>query len=261
MASPATNIQSEVIGRISARVTWDDATGNVFYRVFKNTVNDFGTATLAAFGLQGVGSAMVGGLAFNTDYWFWVVGEDLAGGLSSEAGPATITSKGAPPSTIDINEIKDALYDWAFAVTGGVVILDFEDGTKPDEYPFVSLNLIGPRKTGFTDSITPDDAGELEFLQSGMRAFMVSVNAYDASDAQTTAHNLQKSLDNPVFLDQLRSENIGVGTISEVRDLSQLLDTQYERRAQFEFTIYVALNEEITLDVIETMQYQNNINT
>lgn len=259
MASPATNVQAELIGRIAAKVIWNDAAGNAFYRVYKNTINDFGTATLAVFGLQGDGRGLVGGLDYSTDYWFWVVGEDAAGGLAAEAGPATITTKGQPPSTVNIDELKDALYDWAYAVTGQQVILDFEDGTKPDEYPFVSLNLIGPRKTGFTDHVSGVDAGDLYFVQSGMRAFTVSVNAYDSDDAQTTAHNLQKSLDNPVYLDQLRAEGIGVGTTSEIRDLSQLLDTQYERRAQFEFTIFVALNEEITLDVIENVEYQNNI--
>jgi len=259
MASPATNVQTELIGRTATRISWDDGTGNAFYRIYKNTINDFGTATLSAFGLQGVGSALVGGLDYNTDYWFWVVGEDAAGGLAAEAGPATITTKGQPPETLNINELKDALYDWAYAVTGQQVIHDFEDGTKPDEYPFVSLNLIGPEKTGFTDSEIAEDAGDLDFVQAGMRKFSVSVNAYDSSDAQTTANNLQKSLDNPVYIDQLRAEGIGVGVISGVRDLSQLLDTEYERRAQFEFTIFVALNDEITLDVIENVEYQNNI--
>lgn len=257
MASVATNVQAALAARNKVTLTWTDGAGNAFYRIYQNTANDFGTASLVGFALQGAEQFLVGGLAFATDYWFWVVGEDAAGGLATEAGPATATTDAAPSDQLIISAIQDALYDWAYAVTGGTVVWQYGAGSKPGK-PFVSLNLVGPRRTGFTDHIKKL-AGDLDFRQEGMREFTVSVNVYDDADAQTWATMLQASLDNDIYIDQLQGEKIGIGLVGGVSDLSQLLETKYERRALFEFVIFVAYNEEFTQEVIETVEFNNNI--
>jgi hypothetical protein len=257
MATPATGVQIVLAARVKPLITWVDGVGNAFYRIYQNTANDFGTATLAAFALQGAQQVVVGGLDYATDYWFWVVGEDTAGGLAAEAGPVTITTDAAPSDQLIISAIQDALYDWAYAVTNGTVVWEYGAGSKPGK-PFISLNLIGPSRTGFTDS-NKKLAGDLDFRQEGMRVFTVSVNVYDDDDALTWATVLQASLDNTVYIDQLQGEKIGIGDVGGVTDLSQLLETKYERRARFEFVIFKAYNEEYTLDVIEDVTVENNI--
>ena len=142
-------------------------------------------------------------------------------------------------------------------MTNGTVVWQYSAGSKPGK-PFVALNLVGPSRTGSTD-YTAKLAGDQEFRQEGMRTFSVSVNVYDDTDALTWAMKLQASLDNQLLIDQLQGEGIGVGNVGGVTDLSQLLDTEYERRAQFEFTIFVAYNDEFSQDVIDDVQFENNI--
>jgi hypothetical protein len=159
---------------------------------------------------------------------------------------------------MDIAPIKKALYDWAVRVTGGTAIFEYGDGPKPGK-PFVTMNIIGPLKAGFTDSVRGKDTGDLDFEQTGQRAFTVSVNVYDDSDAISWASKLQTSLDNPVEIDTFARADIGLGDAGDVNDLTEILETKYERRAQFDFTIFVASNIDFTNDVIETVNYQNNL--
>jgi len=158
---------------------------------------------------------------------------------------------------LDITALQDALYDWAYAVTNGTIVWQYGAGSKPGK-PFVAMNLVGPRRTSFTDDDVPA-AGDLQFRQQGMREFTVTVNVYDDADAVTVASMLQSSLDNSVYIDQLQGEGIGIGQVGGVSDLSQLLETKYERRAQFDFMIFVAFNEDYTQYVIEQAQVTNNI--
>jgi len=158
---------------------------------------------------------------------------------------------------LDITALQDALYDWAYAVTNGTIVWQYGAGSKPGK-PFVAMNIVGPRRTSFTDDEVPE-TGDLKFRQQGMREFTVTVNVYDDADAVTVASMLQSSLDNSVYIEQLQGNGIGVGNVGGVTDLTQLLDTEYERRSQFEFTIFVAYNYEFSQDVIESVQLENNI--
>lgn len=159
---------------------------------------------------------------------------------------------------LDQATIKKALYDWAVRVTGGTTIHDYGDGPKPGK-PFVTINVIGPQKPGFTDSVRGLPTGDLDFEQTGQRVFSVSVNVYDDSDAVTWAGKLQSSLDNPVEIDTFTRAGIGLGEARDVNDLTEVLETKYERRAQFDFDIFVASVIEFTNDIVETVEYQNNL--
>lgn len=157
-----------------------------------------------------------------------------------------------------IDDIKQALYEWATRVTSGTVIWLYGDGPKPDK-PYVTLNLIGPQKPGFLDDVNGTDTSDLSFVQSGQRTFTVSVNVYSDSDALTWAYQLQASLDNPVEIDIFNKADIGLGDTGDVNDLSELLETKWERRAQFDFTIFSASNIEFENDIIETAETENNL--
>jgi hypothetical protein len=259
MAAVVTILAANNFTRNSVSLSWMDGVGNAFVRIYRNTVNSFVTAQLVGFALQGAQGMVIGGLAYSTPYYFWAVGEDAAGGLATPAGPTFITTQAPATDALNISGIKDALYDWAHAITGGRVIWEFEAGTKPAK-PFVVLNLIGPQKLGFKDSLIKL-GGDKDFRIEGMRSFTVSVNVFDEADAQTVAHRLQSSLDNPLYIDQLSGEKIGIGRCGKVTDLSELVETEYERRAQFDFDIFVAHNEEVTTEVIETAAWANEILT
>lgn len=241
------------------RVTWEDSvTSNVIYnRIYRNTANDFGTAELCGFALQGAEHFHATGLDPDTKYWFWIVAIDENNVASSETTGVDATTYEADQA-LNLSAVQKALYDWAVRITNGTVIFDYEDGTKPEK-PFVTMNLIGPMKPSFTDSVRGKDTGDLDFEQSGQRAFTVSLNVYDDKDAITWATKLQASLDNPVEIGILSEADIGVGDVGDINDLTEILETKHERRAQFDFTIFVAVNILFTNYIIEDVNYQNNI--
>lgn len=159
---------------------------------------------------------------------------------------------------MDVAAIKKTLYDWAVRVTGGTAIHEYGDGPKPGK-PYVVMNLIGPQKPGFTDSVRGVDTGDLDFEQSGDRSLNVSVNVYDDTDAITWAAALQSSLDNPVEIETFSKAGIGLGDAGDVNDLTEILETKFERRAQFDFTIFVVEVIPFQNDIVETVEYQNNL--
>lgn len=164
---------------------------------------------------------------------------------------------------LDINLIRDALYDWAAAVVAAVgstaqVKFQSEDGPRP-EPPFVVLNIMGPRMTGGSDYQSPDSPVDQTFHQQGMREFTISVSAYAENDSLTLATALHTSLNNPLYFEQLAAADIGVGAVNQVNDLSQFLETRWERRSQFDFMIFSAVDEEYTGATIETVEYENDI--
>jgi hypothetical protein len=162
-------------------------------------------------------------------------------------------------SGFDITTIKQALYDWATPQAGLPVIWLYQKGPKPTK-PFITLNIIGPQRVAGRDDFRVESGGTGQVLE-GQRKFNVSVNVYadDGDDPISVADDLATSLQLPTVYELLHTKNIGVGEIRNVIDLSQLLDTKYERRAQFDFDIFVASNVIATTELIEQTIVENKI--
>lgn len=253
-----TSIAAKTLSHFSARVSWiDSVTPSVIYnKIYKNTSADFGTAQLVGFALQGQEYADIGGLDSSTQYWFWVLAVDSGGGSSAPVGPVDITtySKGA---ALDLVSIEKALYDWAVRNSNYTVVWLYESGPKPAK-PFISLNLVGPHKIGTNDNLGVPE-GETELKIRGQRKFSVSVNVYGDTSTRQDASDLQTSLDLPGEIETLNVANIGIGEIRNVIDLTQLLDTKYEHRAQFDFDIFTGSSLLAPVETIEQAPTENKI--
>lgn len=162
-------------------------------------------------------------------------------------------------SGFDITTIMQALYDWATLQTGHPVVWLYQNGPKPAK-PFITLNITGPQRTAARDDFRVESGGIDQVLE-GQRKFNISVNAYaeDDGDHISIADDLATSLQLPSVYELLYTKKIGIGEIRNVIDLSQLLDTKYERRAQFDFDIFVASNVIATTELIEQAIVENKI--
>ena len=152
--------------------------------------------------------------------------------------PVVITLPAAPvkgPLTLDL---QDALYAWATAVVPGVpVIWADQSGTKPLK-PFISLNMMGPIKRTGIDWV--EQNGE---ATGSSHTYMVTVQAYTNApsrsplvlDASQFISDLVMGLDDPYLSDTLSQAGIGIGPVNSPHDLSELLDTKFERRIAFDF--------------------------
>lgn len=158
---------------------------------------------------------------------------------------------------INIENIQKALYDWGVRNSDIRVVWLYESGPKMQK-PFVSLNLVGPYKIGTNDNLGVP-VGATELTISGQRKFTVSVNVYGNASMLQAASDLQTSLDLPGEIETLNAANIGIGETRNVIDLTQLLDTKYEYRAQFDFDIFTGSALSAPVETIEQAPIENKI--
>jgi hypothetical protein len=153
--------------------------------------------------------------------------------------------------------IEEALYEWASQSLArlapailATVIFQNENGPRPDK-PYVAIKIQGPTKVG---SIDDERVVEGEFTQSGIRSVPITVAAY-GEQAFDLITFLQTALEFNV--DLLLAHGFGVGPINPAVDLTQLLDTQFEKRVQFDFELFVPNNVSIGgggMEAIESVE-------
>ncbi len=73
-------------------------------------------------------------------------------------------------------------------------------------------------------------------------------------NAMTIANRMAASLGDQALRDPLNAANIGIGSVGDVKDLSALLDTRYELRAQFDFKVNLSSNRPISTPTIDTVE-------
>lgn len=158
--------------------------------------------------------------------------------------------------------IETGLYEWASQSLSrlspaiqAIVIFQSEGGPRPPK-PYVTIKIQGPTKVGSTDD---DRVVEGEFVQSGIRSFPITVAAY-GEQAHDLITFLQSALEFNV--DLLLVHGFGVGPINPAVDLTQLLDTQFEKRVQFDFELFVPNNVSLAgsgLESIESVEYPGQV--
>lgn len=164
---------------------------------------------------------------------------------------------------IDFNGFRRVLADTITFVTGLQCILE-EQGNQNfvrPKLPYFSFKLTTPAaKTG-------DDAMEYvtaeTFNRGGERKMVVSFHCY--APEQEQAYNFmaqwQAALELQTIQAILRSAKIAVWTIGGVADLTQLLNTGYEARAQMDVQFGIASNLAEDLGSIETVEIQGQVDT
>jgi len=159
-----------------------------------------------------------------------------------------------PTQDFVIQEVQDALYEWAFDNFGDyAVVWEKGNGPRPGK-PFATLDLkTGPQYGG------DDHVRDGERL-CGNRQLMVSVNIFSDNNPWQMAADLRTSLQLPMVIDALDAEGISIGEIMGINDLSSLIDnTNWEQRAQFDFFIIVASDKIFDAGQILTVEFNNNI--
>lgn len=165
-------------------------------------------------------------------------------------------------------EIQDNIWTWAEANTPPdcPVIWDKPNVPRPCE-PYVTLNLIIPSlKTGH-DSwryLSGDD-----YCIGGQRTLTLSVIAYgpDIKDqvpqgilsAQQIIMDLRDSLENPLVLLELRRNGLAVHNEPVVNDISALLETGFQDRANMDIVLGFAHNQTVPVGIIEKVEGEGTI--
>jgi hypothetical protein len=242
MDSPTAFAVESVTNR-SATLTWVDTADAVFYRLYFGTSSDFLEASLFCPIMQGVGRAIIGALASETEYHFWILAEDADGELSDEE--TTTATTAATTQDFEVSAVENAIYEWAVDNFGDyAVVWDKQDGTRPGR-PFVMLGMNSSPNFGGQDHMRGSRI-------CGNRMLMVSVNVYADDEVMQKTLDLRTSLFSPAVIEKFDLAGIGIGEINGVTNISELLDNRtWEKRAQFDFGVIVASDKQFDAGQID----------
>jgi hypothetical protein len=158
---------------------------------------------------------------------------------------------------LDFNTVRKTLVDEVQRVTGLTCILDEPEGPEVSPRPckpYMSFKITSPAVKSGDDSNqnVPDESGHPTNIwnRGGQRKMVIDFNSYGTSHEE--AYNYmglwQIALEQETTQEVLRRAGIAVWLNGSIRDLSQLLSTAYEGRANMsvEFGITFNLTEELT---------------
>lgn len=150
--------------------------------------------------------------------------------------------------------LEDALFDVIEPLLPSGVTLIWEDQSAPrPKKPYVSMNFLSPsQRIGFDES----RVSGANFSLVGQRRFVVSINAFgenrmeneDALDAADLLEPVVQGMYREDTLAALCESGLASVNEGEIRDLTALLESRYESRAQVDLTFHrtVSQSEEIT---------------
>lgn len=156
-----------------------------------------------------------------------------------------------PQGKLELARIQDAIYDWIKRETAGVLEEDrivwvYQTQPLPPR-PCIALNIQdGPKALGTQDNYTYESQDKF-FNVGGQREMTVSIKAFgNRMIARPLAYqmclDLHSSLSKLTNLDILRAAGISIMQRGNPDNTTELEESEYEDRAQFEITIGVAQN-------------------
>ena len=174
------------------------------------------------------------------------------------------------PFAVDYNAIRRALVAAVAQGTGldggAVIMLEPEAETAPrPARPYMGIMVTTASvKEGFDAVIPQADAPGLptgNFTYTGPRSMMVSFESFGRSheEAYGVMANFQSALDQTPTLEVLGAANLAVYHIGAVADLSSLLNTAYEGRAQLDVTFGLTATSTVNLGYIGTVPVSGEV--
>lgn len=133
--------------------------------------------------------------------------------------------------TINFNDVKLTLYNWSVAVLPvGMPVIFYEPNAPRPLVPYVSLflsSIVSVHEDWSRE--TTDTSGNVDM--QGNRQFTLQIQAYGGDDPLTILENMKTSLQKQSILDILRVNGIVYFSTLNIIDISELMDTQWEKRA------------------------------
>lgn len=130
--------------------------------------------------------------------------------------------------------VKTNLYNWCVSnIPVGMPVIFWEPNAPRPSIPYITLFLnafVSPNQ----DYFSSETNGSGLVNMSGDRKFTLSIQAYGGSDPLTLLENLRSSLQKQTVLDTLRTNGIVFYQSLNIEDITDLLDSQWEKRASLD---------------------------
>lgn len=134
---------------------------------------------------------------------------------------------------LNYDVVKSNLYTWAVSVSPmGMPVIFYEPNAPRPVVPYVSLymNTVTAINQDWA-SPNSDILGNVDM--HGDRQFTLQIQAY-GNDPLTVLENIRTSLQKQSVLDTLRVNGIAFYQSLTINDITDLVDSRFERRAQFD---------------------------
>lgn len=129
--------------------------------------------------------------------------------------------------------VKTNLYNWAVTqVPVGMPVIWWQPNAPRPTVPYITLFLQSITAVN-QDWTAPDANASGVVDMKGDRNFTLQVQAY-GSDPLTLLENIRTSLQKQTVLDTLRANGIAFYQSLTINDITDLIDSQFERRAQLD---------------------------
>ena len=149
---------------------------------------------------------------------------------------------------LDQNTPKNVTVVHAEAVSG-------KQGPRPQK-PFITIKFInGPQPKNFDDVRYKGDAGaptenKETYTLAGLRQRTVSIKAH-GQDSDDHLALIQALLDDQSAISVLKQETVSIVSRGQVLDISELIDTGYERRHVLDVIFNTSSNVDVVTGSIE----------
>ena len=134
---------------------------------------------------------------------------------------------------INFTTVQTSLYQWAVAnLPVGMPVIYWEQNSPRPSVPYVTLNIsniVAVNQDWSESSTNPLGVQDMK----GDRQFTLQVQAY-GGDTLTNLENLRTSLQKQTVLDTLRANEIAFYQSLTINDITDLVDSRYENRAQLD---------------------------
>lgn len=160
--------------------------------------------------------------------------------------------------SVNIAAIEKALYDWVKAAISMETIFAHQNAPRPVGQ-FALVNLVQNTAIGHCESDLVrqgDDSIEVEY--SHVYNLMASINVF-RGDAFSKVVALRDSICKITVKDDLWAAGLAFVTTSDVRDIPDVTDKNWEERAQIDFFFHIRSLEGETINEIKKVEITNEL--
>lgn len=155
--------------------------------------------------------------------------------------------------------VKTNLYNWAISVLPvGMPVIFWEPNAPRPNVPYATLFLSSILAVGQDWASNESDSAGLINMQ-GDRQFTLSFQVYGGTDPLTVLENVRSSLQKQTILDTLRTNGIVFFQSLNIEDITDLIDSQWERRASLDILFGIGQNYTDNPGYFDHLQVQEQI--
>lgn len=144
-------------------------------------------------------------------------------------------------STINIASVYTLFLNWAVANIGHTrVYLADQDGPR-EVRPYATLKIISGPSRVYPRDIEQPTANPGEVNVAGWRELTMAVEVYGTGGMQSCV-DLEASLEIPSVYETFRAAGVAIIEVLPVVNLTELLETDFEERGQFDVRLLASSN-------------------